>query len=235
MKNKIFLLTLIVTLVCPLLAFANSAEPPALIIIVTDPQREVQVTVLGTKGEVQPQIRQVSWERHFQFYKLMLEPHKVQRILVKTPDKSFEVLTPYKIRDYHSVFTLDLSTQTLTEGTSPYRDGILVALRLLLTFLIEGALFYAFGFRDKSSWLAFIGINLLTQGFLNLWLSQSDNWDSYLILLLIFGEFFIFMAESILMLIYLKEKSRIRQLAYVWTSNFASLVLGGYLILNLPL
>ncbi len=236
MKNRMIFLTLIVTLVFPLLAFANSAEPPALIIVVTDPHKEVQVAVLSSKGDIiQPQISQVAWERHFKFYKLSLEPHKAQRILVKTPDKSFEVITPHTIRDYHSVFTLDPLAQTLTEGTSPYRDGLLVGVRLLLTLLIEGAIFYAFGFRQRLSWIVFIGVNLLTQGFLNIWLSYADNWDSYLEFLLIYGEFFVFMIESILMTILLKEKTISKRLTYVWFSNFVSLVLGGYLIINLPL
>ena len=36
-----------------------------------------------------------------------------------------------------------------------------------MTLLIEGALFFAFGFRKKLSWVLFIIINLITQGLLN--------------------------------------------------------------------
>ncbi len=234
-SKKAFLLILIVALLLPMGAFANSAEPPSVIIILKDPQQKVTVTLIDSDREVEPRVTQTAWERHFQFYKLNFEKSENARFLVKTGTTQFMVTTTAPMQTYRNVFTLNLEDQTLVPGTSPLRDGLLIGIRLGLTLLIEGAVFYLFGFRTKLSWLIFLGVNLLTQGALNLWLNGFDNWDSYLILTLIFGEFFVFIAESFLIGAGVKEKSLGRRLAYVWSANLISLVLGGYLITRLPL
>jgi hypothetical protein len=109
-----------------------------------------------------------------------------------------------------------------------------VSLRVVLTLLIEGLLFYLFGFRRKSSWIAFLVINLLTQGVLNIQLNNAVPFTGYLIFNLIFMELVVLLVEMISFLSYVKEHGKLRRAAYAFIANLASLVLGGWLITVLP-
>lgn len=51
---------------------------------------------------------------------------------------------------------MDLQKGTLTAGQKLGRAPLLVALRVVLTFLIEGAVLFLFGYRQKRSWLVFL-------------------------------------------------------------------------------
>jgi hypothetical protein len=107
----------------------------------------------------------------------------------------------------------------------------LPALRIVLTLAIEGLIFFIFGYRSKSSWAVFLSANLLTLLFINVTLyKNSDPWNSYYIMSLIFGEFVVFVFETIVFLLMIKEHEKMRTLAYVMVANLASLFLGGYLI-----
>ena len=56
----------------------------------------------------------------------------------------------------------------------------------------------------------------------------------YVMFTLIFGEIFVFAAEIITFLFFVKEHERSRKEIYVLTANLASLIVGGYLITVLP-
>jgi len=114
------------------------------------------------------------------------------------------------------------------------RSILLVSLRVILTLIIEAIVFWLFVFRKKNSWLAFLIINLITQGALNIWLNSSVPLASYLVFSLIFAEFFVFIAEIVLFLTLIKEHSRRRTVLYVIAANFLSLFAGGYIITVLP-
>lgn len=154
---------------------------------------------------------------------------------VTTKEESFEIIYNEPIKGYHNTLTLDLSSRTLKQGTYPLRSVILVGLRLLLTLLIEAAIFWIFGFREKKSWLVFVIINLITQGVLNIWLnSGSALLPSYLMISLILGEIVVFVAEMIAFPIFIKEHTKPRILTYVLIANLISLIAGGYIISILP-
>ena len=238
MKNKskkVLRLILMITLLLPLGVFANSAEPPSIILILKDPEQKVTITLLDKDSASEAKVSQVGWERHFQFYKLRLENNESPKFLITTERTQFTVTTSTPLETYRNIFTLNLEDHSLVPGTSPLRDGLLIGIRLCLTLLIEGAVFYLFGFRTKRSWLIFLGVNLLTQGALNFWLNGYNNWDSYILLTLIFGEFFVFITESFMIGTGVTEKTLGKRLAYVWSANLISLGLGGYLITVLPL
>ena len=103
-----------------------------------------------------------------------------------------------------------------------------------MTLAIEAIIFWLFGFRNKKSWIAFLIINIITQGALNIWLNGSAPLASYLFFSLIFMEFFVIIAEIIGFLAILKERGRGRTLLYVIAANLLSLLAGGYIITVLP-
>ena len=110
----------------------------------------------------------------------------------------------------------------------------LVGLRVSLTLLIESAIFWLLGFRERRTWLIFLIMNLITQGVLNLMLATNPVSASYVIFGLIFGEIFVFIVEWIVTLSLIKEHNQAKRFVTVSLSNFASLILGGYLISILP-
>lgn len=91
------------------------------------------------------------------------------------------------------------------------------------------------GFREKKSWISFLQINLFTQSLLNIWINSSSLVSSYIIMKLIFGEFFVYIFEFFAFLFLVKEHSRLKKILYVLIANSISLVFGGYLITILPI
>jgi O-antigen/teichoic acid export membrane protein len=111
---------------------------------------------------------------------------------------------------------------------------MLVFLRVSLTLLLEGIMLYLFGFRKKRSWLCFFIVNLVTQGVLNYLLIAISPYNGYAIFSLVFYEFWIIIIETVTFGICLNEQRLLRRVLYAVTANLASLFLGGYLILMLP-
>ena len=90
-----------------------------------------------------------------------------------------------------------------------------------------------FGFRNKDYWIAFLIINVITQGLLNIWINGFFPIQSYLILNLVAAEILIFIAEIKAFLMIIKTQ-RLRTVLYVLTANLMSLLAGGYIITVLP-
>ena len=143
------------------------------------------------------------------------------------------------MKEYNNVYTLDLDSRTLTVGELPSRNIMLVTVRVLLTLLLEGLVFFLFGYRQKISWIIFLAVNLITQGALFICLNSLSSTPLtgvfYIIMVMIFAEILIFVIEMIVFLVFIKEHRRLRTAGYVLTANLLSLFLGGYLITALPL
>ena len=217
------------------ITFANSAEPPALIIVVPGATDDLTVYIEGTSGLLEGRKVHYFTETQFMFYKNEIPSTDTQKITVKSKAQQFELFTKKGMNRYRSVYTIDTYRQTIIEGTTAGREAILVGARVGLTLLIEGAIFWLFGFRSRRSWVMFILINLFTQGVLNLWLGFQPMAQSYLILSLVFAEAFVLIGELFLFNAFVKEHTVAKRNFYVAIANFASLVLGGYLIAWLPI
>ena len=231
-----------IALFLPLQAYANSAEPPALIVILKNAPADVSVSIVSNGRAIEGREKKAAWETVFAFYnydirnynygsadleEVTLRVTAVGETYDQPVDKEF-------LKGYNSVVTLDFPERTLIAGKLLSRSILLVTLRVSLTLLIEGLIFYLFGFRRKSSWISFFIINLLTQGILNIELNGATPFFSYLIFNLILMEFLVIAAEMAGFLIAVKEHKASRRAAYVLTANLASLILGGYLITALP-
>ncbi|MGI1660153.1 MAG: hypothetical protein ACRKFN_14530 [Desulfitobacterium sp.] len=237
MKNKgmaIFILALMITLFLAPPCFANAAEPPSIVILVPNAPEDLTLS-LDADSSGKAKITGKAFERYYAFYYRDLKYSEDYSIKVTTAESSFRIHLEKPIKTYNNIFTLDLSHQTLEPGKSLTRSLSLVSLRVLLTLLIEAGVFWLFGYREKRSWYAFLVINLITQGALNIWLNELSPLASYLILNLIIGEVQVFIAELVVLLGFLQEHGRLRTFSYVIAANLLSLIAGGYIITYLPI
>jgi len=223
---------------------ANSAEPPGFTIIVLNSRESLSLSLqIPNDSLSELRIRESEkkgWEKyykvyfHYRVYPPKIEDIKDIKLIVQSSSKSFQCNLPKGTFDkYNNILTLDMKSETLTVGQSPLRVPALVALRVILTMLIEGAVFFLFGYRQKRSWLVFASVNLLTQAGLNAMLT-GPNLSNYWILGYIFGEMLVFIIEMIAYLSLIKEYRKRRVAFYVMLANTASLILGGMLITYLP-
>ena len=216
--------------------YANSAAPPSILIIVHNAPNDLVITL----GSNQAHRKNTLVESYFTLYVSGLKPSDYT-LSVTSNGQTFEITT--HLNQYNNVFTLDLANRTLTSGESfslPRTTALLVV-QIVLTLVIEGIVFFLFGYRKKKSWLIFLILNLLTQGVLYVWLAQNNasavqhfTHSSYFILSLVIGELFVFIAEIIGFLVFVNEHPRPRTVAYVIAANLLSLIAGGYIITYIP-
>lgn len=220
----------------PAAVYANAAEPPALIVIVKNAPEDIDISIVGDDGLKEARKKTAGWETCYAFYHHHLGDRSEVTLNVSGNGKSYEQpVDPQYLRGYNNIVTVDFDRRTLEDGKLLSRSILLVTLRVSLTLLIEGLIFYLFGFRRKSSWINFLIINLLTQGGLNIALNHDVTpFSSYSIFNLIFMEFLVLALELPAFLTAVKEHRKRRRAAYVLIANLASLVLGGYLITVLP-
>lgn len=236
MKGKGFIvifLSIIIVLLFASPCLGNAAEPPSILIIVNNPPEDLEINLLAAPS-AEARITSKAYESYYAFYYRDLKGTQDYTIKVTTSGKSFEVPLEKPPQAYNNIFTLDLNKKTLEPGKSLERSALLVSMRVLLTLLIEGIIFWVFGYREQKSWYAFFVLNLLTQGALNIWLNNLSPLASYMILNLIVGEIQVFVAELVVFMAFLQEHGRWRTLAYVMTANLISLFAGGYIITYLP-
>ncbi len=223
-------------------AFANSAEPPGFIILCNDLPEDAQITLIipnaqeddGWEGS-QRRVDKL-WETQ---YRLWIGPYsnalEGAYIQVISSEKSFNCPLPggpdYA---YNTVLTLDYAAQTLTLGQNPWRQVWLTAIRVVMTLLVEGLVLWVFEFREKRTWIVFLALNLLTQGWLNTVINTHAFGNGYWMLILYGMEAVIFIAEAVLFALLAKEKRGAVRVYSTLAANFASLVLGLILINQLP-
>ncbi len=246
------MLCLIVLLALPV--FANSAEPPCLTIVVVNAPDDLELSLVDADGAEEIRLEKLrsgrGWETYFRFF----YNHAVRfdknsatnvqvnaevaltelRLAVTHGGETAYLSMPASVYEYYNnVVMLDLDAMTIKENLYPGRMVLVIGSRVVLTLLIEGFLFWAFGYRGKRSWGVFLCINLLTQLFLNL-LIGSARMDSYVLGFYYILEGVIILTEAIAFPLVLREK-RLRSVLYAILANLASMFIGGLMIANLPL
>ena len=263
MKHRLlwkFVLVCCLTVLLALPVFANSAEPPCLTIVVVSAPDDLELSLVDEGGAEAYQLRKRQsvrgWETYFRFtYSHVTIPGKESeaedvdlsklRLAVTTggnttlldlPDQTFA--------HYNNVLLLDLSELKQFPDAFPAqymlrselyagRMVLIIGMRVALTLLIEGVLFWAFGYREKHSWGVFLCFNAMTQLALNLILGGATM-DSYILFGYYLLEAAIVVFEALAYWNTLKEK-RGRSIPYAMCANAASLVIGALMIENLPL
>lgn len=217
------------------ICYANSAEPPSILIIVPNAPDDLKINIKSEDYLSKSRIIDKTIEKQFLFYSAELRQMDEYILIINSSEYNFELSIEKPINKYNNIFTLSLKDEKLVEGKAITRSIKLVSLRILLTLLIEGLIFYLFKFREKRSWLAFICINLVTQGGLNIWINGFSPAASYMILALLFVEIIIILIEFIAFLSIVKERSKLVKIFHVFIANIFSLALGGYIISALPI
>ncbi|SNS90073.1 hypothetical protein SAMN05446037_102641 [Anaerovirgula multivorans] len=237
-ENKIFtivILAIFISMFTVHSSYGNSAEPPSILIIVPNAPDDLEISV-GT-GDAFTEARETNKliETHYTFYSREIRMVSDYTFTISTGNINYEIALEKPLKLYNNIYTLDLDAQTLTPGKLLSRSILLVSMRIILTLIIEGILFWQFGFRNKESWIAFLMINLVTQGALNIWINGFPPAQSYLVFSLIFAEIIIVIVEILSFLILVKEHSGPRKVSYALVANVLSLIAGGYIITMLPI
>ena len=152
------------------------------------------------------------------------------RVAAATADEAKAAEVSYT-RDFVDNIVYDWQANTVREATPPpLRFLIRLAATLIPTLLIEGALFWLFGFRERRGWLVFLAVNTATQVGLHLAVGSilpQAGWHflNYTLTILI-PELIVWMAEAAAYAFLLREHSRGRRGGYAFAANFASFVLG---------
>lgn len=233
----------------PMQASANAAEPPCFTVVVNNAPKELKLSVEYADGndcellELGPQDSRV-WERYYRFFLIHNEASELNlqkmRLRVEFESTSFTCAFPQECtRLYNGLIILNLKQRTLSTKASALRTFLLVSLRILLTLLIEGLVFFLFGYRKKGSWLLFVLTNLVTQLGLNFLIlvgasSADPSSHSFLIFFLLVSEVLIFLTELLVFTIRLRERSKGRAALCALAANTASLLLGSLCLMYLP-
>jgi len=234
MRIKKIIMIIVLLFISISSCYANSAEPPSLIIISDNVPDNIRATIIEN-DRVFPIGKETKInETYFLLYSFKLNNSKEYKVKFETDDEIFYIDLNGKLNRYNNIYTLNYKKRTLTEGKKIYRSVNLITLRVILTLLIEGFIFYLFKYREKRSWLVFLIINLITQGALNIWINTESPINGYIIFGLIIYEFFILIAEIIALPVLINEKKKFITASYVVIANITSLVLGGYIIFKFP-
>lgn len=225
---------------------ANSMEPPRIVIVVQNAPEDLELALKFADNPTSSRNfykKKVAWETHYSFAKGMLrEPDQSYDnaiLVVQSSETSFEIPLPEEAYvQWDNACHLDLNNQSLTVGVNPVRTALLVLLRISLTLIIEGLVFYAFGYRQKASWIIFLVVNLVTQVALNFYIIEATPaLSAYLgtLFTFILAEGAILIAEPLAYALTFKEQSRSRAAVYGVVANLASIALGIVIFFLLPI
>jgi len=152
------------------------------------------------------------------------------RVAAATAGRAQAAETPYT-REFVSNIVYDWETNTVRDATpTPLRFLARLAATLIPTLVIEGVIFWLFGFRERRSWIVFLAVNAATQLGLHLvtgaMLAESGWHFLNYFLTIILQELVIWALEAAAYAVLLKEQSRGRRFGYAFAANIASFVLG---------
>ena len=252
MKKRVLcvIAAVVFCLAVPVGALANSAEPPCVTVLVLAPPGDLELTIEfdSTQGEEPQRLsgERMLWEGYYRFHgRWNVDPEGLTgaKLVVETGGESFALpIDPTGFARYNNLITLDVGGRQLLYGQPWWRQPLLVFLRVALTLLLEGIVFFLFGYRQKRSWILFFLVNGLTQLFVNLLLlnfvgalgnlysAKLAFWFLYLPM-----EILVILLELFLFCPMLKEKKRWNAVLYTIAANLCSWLLGGALLAYLPI
>lgn len=243
MKGRIRFLPLLLTallavVLCAIPVSANSAEPPGLTVLVLSPPEELELFLqISEQEQVKLEKKSKLWEDYYQFYH-STSPGDMTLGGLKLVGRGSGVEKNFALPQgafskYNNLVTLDWKSGSVSLGQPAWRTPLLVALRVGLTLLIEGAVFWLLGYRKKGSWLLFLVVNLITQTGLNLMINGPDL-RGYWFLGFLLAEIVIIAVETAVYMGWLKEREKARAAIFGLSANILSAWVGGYLIHILP-
>ncbi len=238
MKRHIRLMTILILVLIstfPVIVIANSMEPPGTVLIIEGKATSIDAWIEKGEDEIHGRRIQYPLETQYWFDAFDTYYNADDITIVVKVDNEIGEFSLRQFTQYHNTYTYNIKSGLLIEGKSEIRSIILVMLRVLLTLIIEGIIFYLFGFRNRKSWMLFIIINLITQISLNIYINNLEVAVSYPLIILIVSELWVFIAEIISFSIIVTENRIGRRIGYAVVANLVSLVLGGLLLTLLPI
>lgn len=226
---------LMLAVVMPVRVYANSAEPPYMVILSVNAPSDTELVFTfrdGSTDTVEKHLR--LWEKCYFLYGGNVYG---DRVTVTSSEKSFKLDLPDASGgSFSRVWTLDFEAETLTENVSPLRAPLYILLRVLFTLIIECGFYYLIGYREKRSFIAFIAVNLITQMFVNIVINGGslDIFYSYTFLIYIGMELFVFLFEMAVLPLSVKEKKAGWTLLWTFVANNISMAIGGAALLFVP-
>lgn len=251
MKKKVLcvIAAVVFCLAVPAGALANSAEPPCVTVLVPAPPGDLELTIEFDAAQGRDPQRLspewMAWEGYYRFFgRWDADPEGLTgaRLLVGTEGESFALeIDPAGFSKYNNILTLDLKTRTLTYGQPWWRQPLLVFVRVALTLLIEGGIFWLFRYRQKRSWIVFLMVNLVTQFGVNIAIlcflpAASRTYDAMWAKVLLYGpmEVLVILLEAIALPLLLKEQRKRTAVGCAVMANILSWFLGSVLLSVLP-
>lgn len=227
---------LMLAVLMPVRVYANSAEPPAIVILSVNAPADTELVVTYSNGRTHTVEKSLRlWEKVWFLYD---SGGVIRGLTVRSSEKSFDIILPEEKGNgsFKSVYTLDFEAETLTENVSPLRTPLYMLFRIVFTLIIECGFYYLVGYREKRSYIMFITVNIITQMFVNFVINGGslDIFGSYKSLIYIGMELLVFIFEMIALPITVKEKKAGLTLLWTFTANNISMVIGGIALLFVP-
>lgn len=232
--SSTFLILLILLMSISSISYGNAAEPPSIMIIVANAPEDLQISIGEGETYAEAKVVDKVLESYYVFYLRETKDMSSHTINVKTDNLSYQVDFQKPVYTYQNIYSLNLQSQSLTPGKSTSRSILLVSMRIIITLIIEGIVFYLFGFRNRHSWRVFLVINLITQGTLNIWINGLFPIQGYIFIGLTFIEVLILLVEGVVISSAVKEHKKSRKWLFVISANLLSLLVGGYILTVLP-
>lgn len=216
--------------------FANSAEPPTIVIVSSDAPSDLTIYYIDDNNEILFYEKKLIGESNYTLTHSDIHYYKKSHHTFKLVSSEGEYFIELdgEIKQHNAIYRLDYSRMTLKPGKGIIRSIVLVSIRLVMTLMIEGAVFFIFGYRSKETWTAFLVINLLTQGGLNLWLNFISPSSGYIMFTLVIAEILILITELAFLTSWIDEMDKNCSIFTILVANAASFYLGMKIIPLLP-
>lgn len=187
MRRSYLLIAVLALIIAAFLPFgaasADQLRTPGLLIFVINAPEDLKLFIqyrhsaLPEPLEMQRTSRY--WETYYNYYYQRMpgrfdEDFIGAKLIVQSSQFSYElpISRDLEMRVDKRLMTLDLKQGTLVYGEPGWRAPLSVAGRIILTLVLEGAVFYLFGMRDKLSWIGFFILNLVIHSFLSGFLAR---------------------------------------------------------------
>jgi hypothetical protein len=222
---------------------ANSAEPPMLWILIPGTYDTIEGVLVVDSIVIHGWVNENKTESYIRFYYSSIPDFNRQEpidgsdavFFITLDNKQYMIKADIRASGYNDLYTFDVDSLALIKGKTWVRDATLVSVRLFSTLILEALVFFMLGYRHRRTWILFLLVNLLTQGFLNIWLNSDMPQNVYMLFVLMVAEAVIIVVEEAVLLFTVKEGKIPKLFVTILLANLLSLFLGGWFIVNMPL
>ena len=226
-------------------ASAKQVRTPGLLIFVINAPKDLKLfTQFRNSALPEPQEMQRTsryWETYYNYYYQQLpgrfdEDFIGAKLIVRSSQYSYELPIPRdpEMRVDKRMMSLDLKQGTLIYGEPGWRAPLSVAGRVLLTLVLEGAVFFLFGLRDKMSWLGFFILNLITHSLLSSFLVHPIEAKGDFFMLVSYSVAIILVEAGIYYFTFREVELSPKMLLFALVANLVGFFLGNLIMPYFP-